>query len=60
MKAWEASKNALENVLESSSNEKILIICDEEKTEVGEAFATGALALGLWTRLIILQTSKKT
>ena len=60
MKAWEASKNALENVLESSSNEKILIICDEEKTEVGEAFATGALALGLDTRLIILQTSKKT
>ena len=59
LEAWKASKNALENVLESSSGERILIICDEEKTEVGEAFATGALALGLDTRLVILQTSKK-
>lgn len=59
LKAWEASKNALENVLESSSNEKILIICDEEKTEVGEAFATGALALGLDTRLVILEKTKE-
>jgi aminopeptidase len=59
LEAWEASKNALENVLEASGNERILIICDEEKTEVGEAFATGALALDLWTRLTILQTPKK-
>ena len=59
LEAWEASKNALENVLESTSGERILIICDEEKTEVGEAFATGALALGLWTRLTILQKPKE-
>jgi len=57
--AWEASKNALENVLEAVGGERILIICDDEKTEVGEAFATGALALGLWTRLVILETSKE-
>ncbi|MHC3129811.1 MAG: hypothetical protein IBV52_07020 [Candidatus Bathyarchaeota archaeon] len=59
MEASEASKNALENVLEASSGERILIFCDDEKTEVGEAFATGALALGLGTRLIILETSKE-
>ena len=59
LKAWEASKNALENVLEASSGERILIVCDEEKTEVGEAFANGALALGLDTRLIILEKPKE-
>ena len=58
MHAPKATKNALENVLEASSNEKILIICDEEKTKIGEAFATGALALDLWTRLVILQKQK--
>jgi aminopeptidase len=57
--AWEASKNALENVLEAAGGERILIVCDEEKTEVGEAFATGALSIGLWTRLVILETSKE-
>ncbi len=59
MNAPKATKNALENVLEASSNEKILIICDEEKTKIGEAFATGALALDLWTRLVILQKQKE-
>ncbi len=59
MDAWEASKNALENVLEASSGERILIVCDKEKTEVGEAFATGALDLGLWTRLVTLQEPKE-
>ena len=58
MHAPKATKNALENVLEASSNEKILIICDEEKIKIGEAFATGALALDLWTRLVILQKQK--
>jgi aminopeptidase len=59
LEAWEASKNALENVLEASSDERILIVCDEEKAEVGEAFATGALAIGLDTRLIILEKPKE-
>ena len=59
LEASEASKNALENVLEASSGERILIVCDERKTEVGEAFARGALALGLWTRLVILQKQEE-
>ncbi len=59
MEAWEAAKNALENVLEAVAGESILIVCDDEKIEVGKAFANGSLALGLWTRMITLQTTKK-
>jgi len=60
LEASEAAKNALKNVLEASSNERILIICDEEKRRVGEAFANGALSLDLWTRLVILRKQKET
>jgi len=59
LEASEAAKNALENVLAASNGERILIVCDEEKAEVGEAFANGALALGLNTRLIILEKPKE-
>lgn len=59
MKAWEAARNALENVLESVVGESILIVCDEEKREVGKAFAEGALELGLWTRIMTLKTGKE-
>ncbi len=58
MKAWEAAKNALENVLDAVAGESIVVACDEEKKGIGQAFADGALALGLWTRLIILETGK--
>jgi len=60
MEAWEAAKNALECVLEAVHGESIVIVCDDEKREIGKAFADGALALGLWTRLMILETSDKT
>jgi len=59
LEAWDAAKNALDNVLEAVAGESILIVCDDEKMEVGKAFANGALTLGLWTRMIILQTTKK-
>ncbi len=59
MEAWEAAKNALENVLEAVAGESIFIVCDDEKLEVGKAFADGALALGLWTRITVLKTTKK-
>jgi len=57
--AWEAAKNALENVLEAVAGESILIVCDDKKIEVGKAFANGSLALGLWTRMTILRTTRK-
>lgn len=59
MEAWEATKNALECVLEAIPGESIVIICDDEKKEIGKAFADGALALNLWTRLMILKTSEE-
>ncbi len=59
MEAKEAAKNALKKVLEATSGERILVICDEEKAEVGEAFANGSLALELWTRLVILRKQKQ-
>jgi leucyl aminopeptidase (aminopeptidase T) len=55
MNASEAAKNALEYVLETRNGETILIICDQEKVEVGEAFAKGASALGLNTKFVVLE-----
>ena len=55
MNASEAAKNALENVLEARNGETIIIICDEEKAEIGEAFAKGASTLKLNTKLVILE-----
>ena len=31
MEAWVATRNALQNVLEASEGERILVICDEER-----------------------------
>jgi hypothetical protein len=54
MKASIAARNALSNVLGASNGERILIICDTDRAEIGEAFAQGALDLGLWTKLAML------
>jgi len=56
MDAWEAAKNALECVLGVAKDEITVIFCDDEKMAVGEAFAKGALKLGLQTQLIRLKT----
>jgi len=55
-----AARNALEYVLEAVQGESLVIVCDDEKKEIGKAFADGALTLGLWTRLVMLETSDKT
>jgi len=59
LEASSAARNALENVLEAVPGESIFIVCDEEKRDVGAAFAEGALKQGLWTRLTILEASKE-
>lgn len=59
MEAWESARNALECVLGANKGDSIVIFCDDEKIEVGEAFSTGALKLGLQTRLTALKTSAK-
>jgi leucyl aminopeptidase (aminopeptidase T) len=52
----EAAKNALECVLEAKQGENIAIFCDDEKTDVCQPFAIGALKLGLRTRMVKLKT----
>lgn len=59
LEAWEASKNAIKNVLEASSGQRILIVCDKEKFAVGKAFETGALSIKLDTKFIILEKPKE-
>ena len=54
MQPYLAAKNALLHVLEVVPNEKVVIICDKEKEEIGEAFAKGCMQTGAWTRLIML------
>jgi hypothetical protein len=56
MDAWKAARNALECVLEVKKGQSIVIFCDDEKMDVGKAFANGALKLGLQTRLRQLKT----
>lgn len=56
MDAWRAAKNALKCVLEAKKGESLVIVCDDERMGVGEAFAKGASELALQTRLIRLRT----
>lgn len=53
-----AAANALETVLEARAGESILIVTDDVRREVAEAFAQGAIELGLWTRLVVLDTEE--
>lgn len=59
MDAYEAAGNAMECVLEAKPGEKLVIICDQEKMDVGKAFKRAASQLGLKTRLIPLETDTK-
>jgi leucyl aminopeptidase (aminopeptidase T) len=59
MDSAEAARNALECVLEAKRNERLVIFCDDVRADIGEAFHQGALNLGLQTRLVVLETSKK-
>ncbi len=59
MQEWESARNALRCVLDATNGESIIIVCDDEKASVGKAFGEGALALGLWTKLLNLETSNE-
>jgi leucyl aminopeptidase (aminopeptidase T) len=58
MDSSEAAKNALECVLEAKRNERLVIFCDDVRTDVGEAFRKGAEKLGLRTTYVLFKTSK--
>lgn len=59
MDPQEAAANALESVLEARPGESILIVTDDIRKEIGEVFAAGALRIGLWTRMLVLQTKEE-
>ena len=40
MIAWEAAKNALENVFEAVSGESVFIVCDDEKWKLEKLLQT--------------------
>ncbi|MEN3017088.1 MAG: aminopeptidase [Candidatus Methanosuratincola petrocarbonis] len=56
MEPKEAAKNAIRYVFDAIPNERLTVICDDCRLDIGEAFALGALELGLVTRLIALET----
>ncbi len=56
MNAAEAAKNALQCVFEAEKDESIVIICDDTRRPIGEAFENGAQAIGLNTKLVVLET----
>ncbi len=58
MEPKSAAANALESVLEAKPGESILIVTDDVRKEVAQAFAEGALELGLWTRMAVLDTNE--
>jgi aminopeptidase len=57
LRGWEASRNAFECVFAAVAGERVVVVCDDAKVDVGRSFAEGALALGLWTRFLVLDTS---
>ncbi len=58
MKAKQAASNALVNVLDAQAGERLIIICDDILSEIGSAFAAGAVDCGLWVRLVVLDSMK--
>jgi leucyl aminopeptidase (aminopeptidase T) len=58
MRPAEAAKNALECVLEAKKGERLVIFCDNVRSDVGDAFHEGAKDLELKTQLVMLETSE--
>jgi leucyl aminopeptidase (aminopeptidase T) len=58
MDPFEAARNALVHILGASYGESLLVLADDEKENIADFFITAGIELGLWTRKIILNTSK--
>jgi len=53
-----AAANALQVVLEARAGESILIVTDDVRKDIAEAFIQGAIELGLWARMVVLETNE--
>ena len=58
MDAHIAAKTALLNVLEGAPGEKIVGVCDDTLLNIGKAFAEGAMDIGMWVRIVVLDSSE--
>lgn len=58
MKPEVAARNVLDYVMEAVAGERILVIYDDVLSEIGEAFGSAALEMGLWTRSMELETDR--
>lgn len=58
-KATGFAQNALIQVMNACPGERLLVISDDVKSEVGRGFAYAGLEAGLYTRWISLETQKK-
>ncbi len=54
----EAARNALQHVLEVKKNERLVIFCDDVRSDIGRAFYEGAKELELDTSLVVLKTGE--
>lgn len=59
MEPREAARNAIKYVFDAVPGERITVVADESRKEIGEAFAMGALELGLVTRLLLLEDDEE-
>lgn len=59
MQPTTAAANALQSVLEARPGESILIVTDDVRKDIAEAFVQGAIELGLWTRMVVLETNEE-
>ncbi len=53
-----AARSALKNVMEATPGESLVVICDKVYLNIGKAFAHGAIELGLWSRLEVLEPKR--
>ncbi len=54
-----AAEGALRCVLEARRGERLTVVCDDAMGEVGEAFSSAAVGMGLWTRLVPLPEERR-
>ncbi len=53
------ASNALKEVMDACPGEKILTVSDDVKMDIGEAFAIAGLRLGLYARIVTLETDPR-
>ena len=59
MNPVESAMNALVITKDATIGETMIIFCDPEKQDLGKMYADAGIGLGLWTRLVILESGEE-